>query len=40
MLHTLWRGGCDVFGNALGPDYNAAHASHFHLGMRGAGYCR
>lgn len=40
MLHTLWRGGCEVFGNALGPDYNTAHASHFHLGMRGAGYCR
>ena len=40
MLHTLWRGGCQVFGNALGPDYNAAHTTHFHLGMRGAGYCR
>ncbi|WP_313652419.1 extensin family protein [Pantoea sp.] len=40
MLHTLWRGGCAVFGNALGPDYNAAHATHFHLGMRGTGYCR
>jgi len=40
LLHTLWRGGCQVFGNSLGPDYNAAHATHFHLGMRGAGYCR
>lgn len=39
-LHSLWQEGCRVFGNALGPDYNAAHASHFHLGMRGAGYCR
>ncbi|WP_312241721.1 extensin family protein [Pantoea sp.] len=40
LLHSLWRNGCDSFGNALGPDYNAAHATHFHLGMRGAGYCR
>ncbi|WP_181942607.1 extensin family protein, partial [Klebsiella pneumoniae] len=23
----------------LGPDYNAAHANHFHLGMRGQGFC-
>ncbi|MVP60786.1 hypothetical protein FZ676_23310, partial [Salmonella enterica subsp. enterica serovar Bovismorbificans] len=21
-------------------DYNAAHANHFHLGMRGYGVCR
>lgn len=39
-LRALWRNGCATFGNALGPDYNAAHASHFHFGMRGAGYCR
>jgi hypothetical protein len=23
--------------NGLGPEYNAAHANHFHLGMRGFG---
>ncbi len=40
LLHSLWQTGCQIYGNALGPDYNAAHASHFHLGMRGAGYCR
>jgi len=40
LLHLLWREGCNNFGNALGPDYNAAHASHFHFGMRGTGYCR
>lgn len=40
LLHQLWQGGCDVFGNALGPDYNTAHAGHFHFGMRGQGYCR
>ncbi|MEZ3498159.1 extensin family protein [Pantoea sp. KPR_PJ] len=40
LLHLLWREGCNNFGNALGPNYNAAHASHFHFGMRGTGYCR
>ncbi|MBA0900712.1 extensin family protein, partial [Escherichia coli] len=25
--------------NALGPEYNAAHANHFHFGMRGQGFC-
>ena len=39
-LHALWRNGCASFGNALGPDYNAAHTTHFHLGMRGGGFCR
>lgn len=40
LLHHLWQEGCNNFGNVLGPDYNAAHASHFHFGMRGTGYCR
>lgn len=35
---------CDVFGTVLSPDYNAAHADHFHLdqAQRGPGwsYCR
>lgn len=31
---------CDWFGTALGPDYNAAHADHFHLQNRGWGTCR
>ncbi|PLO81135.1 extensin, partial [Klebsiella quasipneumoniae] len=22
-----------------GPEYNAAHANHFHFGMRGQGFC-
>ena len=38
-LRTLLSASCGYFGNALGPDYNAAHANHFHLGMRGFGYC-
>ncbi len=39
-LHTVFAGSCDFFGNALGPDYNDAHANHFHLGMRGFRLCR
>jgi len=31
---------CDWFGTTLGPDYNAAHADHFHLQNRGWGTCR
>ncbi|MEL2242549.1 extensin family protein [Leclercia adecarboxylata] len=38
-LRALLSASCGYFGNALGPDYNAAHANHFHLGMRGFGYC-
>ena len=38
-LRALLSASCGYFGNALGPDYNAAHANHFHLGMRGVGYC-
>lgn len=29
-----------IFGNTLSPDYNAAHADHFHFGMRGFRLCR
>lgn len=39
LLRQLNLAGCDYFGNALGPDYNAAHANHFHFGMRGFGLC-
>lgn len=39
-LHALFDQSCPFFGNSLGPDYNAAHANHFHLGMRGFGICR
>ncbi|NBC88932.1 MAG: extensin [Alphaproteobacteria bacterium] len=33
---------CDIFATVLSPDYNAAHADHFHLdqGGRGFGACR
>lgn len=40
FLREARDGGCDVFGNVLGPDYNAAHADHFHFGMRGFRLCR
>ncbi|MCX2524966.1 extensin-like domain-containing protein [Larsenimonas rhizosphaerae] len=38
--HTLFKGACDIFGTSLGPDYNQAHANHFHLGTRRFGLCR
>ncbi|PMR75902.1 extensin family protein [Billgrantia endophytica] len=40
FLHEIRDGACDLFGNVLGPDYNAAHADHFHFGMRGFRLCR
>ncbi|MGQ3903288.1 extensin-like domain-containing protein [Mixta calida] len=40
LLHQWFNDSCAWFGNTLGPDYNAAHATHFHLGMRGYGICR
>lgn len=39
-LHRIFEQSCRYFGNSLGPDYNSAHAGHFHLGMRGFGLCR
>lgn len=40
LLRQLFSDSCAFYGNALGPEYNAAHADHFHLGMRGFGICR
>lgn len=39
-VKALFQASCAFYGNALGPEYNAAHASHFHLGVRGFGLCR
>ncbi|HFY2366132.1 extensin family protein, partial [Salmonella enterica subsp. enterica serovar Kentucky] len=39
-LRAMLNASCHYYGNGLGPDYNAAHANHFHLGMRGYGVCR
>jgi len=38
-LQALLAASCGYYGNGLGPEYNAAHANHFHLGMRGFGLC-
>jgi hypothetical protein len=40
FLHDAEQGACHYFGTTLGPNYNAAHANHFHLGMRGVSFCR
>lgn len=43
FLREVRDGACRIFGTTLSPDYNAAHADHFHLDMaaRGfGGYCR
>lgn len=40
FLHEAQQGACGLFGTVLGPDYNAAHANHFHFGMRGVSFCR
>lgn len=40
FIQTLFSESCPYFGNSIGPDYNAAHANHFHLGMRWFGFCR
>ena len=39
-LQALLTASCGYYGNGLGPEYNAAHANHFHLGMRAFGLCR
>lgn len=39
-LRALLAASCGYYGNGLGPDYNAAHKTHFHFGMRGFGRCR
>ena len=34
FLRDVRDGACDLFSSVLSPDYNAAHADHFHLAMR------
>ncbi|PIJ51374.1 extensin [Erwinia sp. OLTSP20] len=38
-LREIFQQSCGFFGTALGPDYNAAHAGHFHFGTGGYGFC-
>ncbi|SHF34819.1 Uncharacterized conserved protein [Modicisalibacter ilicicola DSM 19980] len=40
FLKRAQEDACGLFGTVLGPGYNAAHANHFHLGMRGVSFCR
>lgn len=40
FLREIHRGACRSFATVLGPEYNAAHANHFHLAMGGFSLCR
>lgn len=40
FLKTVHHSACKRFGTVLGPDYNAAHADHFHLEGTGGKFCR
>jgi len=44
FLHAARDAACGTFGTVLSPDYNPAHADHFHLDQadsrRGWGFCR
>ncbi len=45
FLRRLHESACKRFGTVLGPDYNNAHANHFHFDMAksmkgGSAYCR
>ncbi len=39
-LKRVFRDGCKLFSVSLGPDYNAAHADHFHFDMGTGDTCR
>ncbi len=40
FLHAVRDGSCRIFAAVLGPDYNEAHADHFHLDMGPYSTCR
>lgn len=40
FLRLVHQGACKVFNGSLGPDFNALHASHFHVDMGPYGICR
>ncbi len=40
FLHAVHSQGCRYFGALFGPDYNAAHRTHFHAQSGSFGYCR
>ncbi|MCJ2185410.1 extensin family protein [Novosphingobium beihaiensis] len=40
FLRVVHASACKRFGTTLGPDYNAAHANHFHVEADGGKFCR
>jgi hypothetical protein len=40
FLRIVHQSACKRFGTVLGPNYNAAHANHFHLERSGSAFCR
>jgi len=40
FLRVVHESACKRFGTVLGPEYNAAHADHFHLEGTGGKFCR
>ena len=40
FLHEAHDAACDLFNVVLGPDYNKAHATHFHLDLGSYRTCR
>ena len=40
FLRALRDGACGIFGVTLSPDFNVAHATHFHFDMGGRRVCR
>ena len=40
FLNKLHSGACRLFSVTLGPNYNAAHADHFHFDMGSGDLCR
>ena len=40
FLRVVHKSACKRFGTVLGPEYNRAHADHFHLEGTGGRFCR
>lgn len=40
FLRRVHEGACDLFSVTLGPEYNAAHADHFHMDLGPGKICR
>lgn len=40
FLRVVHKSACKRFGTVLGPEYNTAHADHFHLEGSGGKFCR